>query len=272
MSEIFPNRVSLWSRLRWHHKALFVLVALVAITQWSDWRGSGDRYVPPESTREAFELDQAGHTEEAFEIYIEDAEAGDRFAQFAVADMYRRGEGTEKDLESSRYWMRKSAEQGWQTAQYWMGKLYFEGDEVEQDFEVALSWTRKAEEQDDDNALFSMGIAYEKGQGVDVDLDKAINYYEESAMQGNSAALKNLMFLVDEYESDGWTSTATSIHRYKWFYVYRELIGTEVAESRIEHFNDTMPWWDVRRARVRAEWWLWRHGQEFDDRDSRGES
>jgi TPR repeat protein len=48
----------------------------------------------------------------AFGFYLKAAEQGDADAQFRLGEMYRNGQGVEKDLKSASEWLRKAASQG----------------------------------------------------------------------------------------------------------------------------------------------------------------
>ncbi|MCZ6503570.1 MAG: SPOR domain-containing protein [Gammaproteobacteria bacterium] len=74
------------------------------------------------------------------------AEQGDPRAQTVLALMYKYGEGTQQDLDSSFAWYRKAAELGYAPAQYHTGVMLADGVGVDMDIDEAIEWlTRSAE-------------------------------------------------------------------------------------------------------------------------------
>jgi TPR repeat protein len=59
-------------------------------------------------------------------------------AQAVLGNMYRKGEGVEKDAVQALRWFRKAAEQGVAQAQYNLGVRYENGNGVEKDAVQAL--------------------------------------------------------------------------------------------------------------------------------------
>ena len=53
-------------------------------------------------------------------------------AQYVLAAMYAKGEGTQQDLHKAFRWVKKAAEQGHTTAQYQLARMYYEGEGTEQ--------------------------------------------------------------------------------------------------------------------------------------------
>jgi len=54
-------------------------------------------------------IDREADPVKAFELWLKVAHSADPVAQLTVADMYEKGEGTEKDLEKAAYWRDKAA-------------------------------------------------------------------------------------------------------------------------------------------------------------------
>ncbi|UZO07249.1 uncharacterized protein OCT59_027541 [Rhizophagus irregularis] len=63
-------------------------------------------------------------------------EIGDKVTMFSLANNYKNGEGTEKNLEKAYYWYQKAAENG------------------------------------DEEAMFSLAICYNNGEGTEKNLEK----------------------------------------------------------------------------------------------------
>ena len=74
------------------------------------------------------------------------AEQGDPRAQTVLALMYKYGEGTRQDLDSSFAWYRKAAGLGYAPAQYHTGVMLADGVGVDTNLDEAIEWlTRSAE-------------------------------------------------------------------------------------------------------------------------------
>src|ERR1043165_2209799 len=72
------------------------------------------------------------------------AENNDKEAQYKLASLYRKGEGTEKSLEKAFYWYQKAAENGIGNAKYDLSVCYYDGVGTEKNLEKAFDWYRKA--------------------------------------------------------------------------------------------------------------------------------
>ncbi|MDO5768847.1 MAG: tetratricopeptide repeat protein [Psychrobacter sp.] len=163
------------------------------------------------------------------------AEAGDKEAQYDLADMYFRGVGVEKNYQTAVKWFLVSAQQNYEYAQEMMAMVYYSGYGVPQDYGKAKQWldllisknNPKAQnllatmytygqgvEQDNHKALtlfrqaanqgykeaqFNLGLAYEKGRGVEQDYEQAFHWYYEAARQSFPPAVSKVMLLKQSH-------------------------------------------------------------------------
>ncbi|KAF9118190.1 hypothetical protein BGW39_001391 [Mortierella sp. 14UC] len=125
------------------------------------------------------------------------AKAGDKDAQVALGDMYRNGEGVQKDYQAAMVWYLKMANQGDCQAQSKVGCLYRDGLGVKQDYSTALKWYLKAAEQGNAIAQCNVAYFYEEGQGVAQDYSQAKDWYLRAASQGNALGQCNLGYLYE---------------------------------------------------------------------------
>lgn len=65
--------------------------------------------------------------------------------------------------------VRERAEQGVVESQFALGNMYFKGNGVEQNIEEALKWYRRAAEKGNAMAQLKLGFIYEDGRGVPQD-------------------------------------------------------------------------------------------------------
>jgi uncharacterized caspase-like protein len=80
----------------------------------------------------------------ALNIWLPQAQAGDKEAQTYVGEIYEKGLGVPADYATAATWYRKAAEQGHTRAQINLGHLYEKGLGVERDPLQALQWYRQA--------------------------------------------------------------------------------------------------------------------------------
>lgn len=261
---------------------------------------SGDGYRPTDRALQALELSRQGKKREAFEIYREEAEKGDRFAQFAVGnflsprvapwtgedktdidsaiDWYSRAaeqgqvaaqyalarifldEPEYRNPDRALKWMRRSADLGYSRAQYGLALMFYDGRHFEKDHERSIEWARKAADQGEGNGFNIIGLIYEHGASVDADHDRAMEYFEEAAERGSVDGLINLTRLTFEDDS----LTTTRLDRHVWSRILERVDGDELARRDRRRLERSMGWWDVRRGRLRAWWWLCWYGDEFE--------
>lgn len=82
----------------------------------------------------------AGNFTSAFSTFTALANTGDPRAQFQLGKLYYVGAGTEKDLNKSFFWLKKSADQGLRDAQHNLGVLYQNGQGTQKDSAQAIFW------------------------------------------------------------------------------------------------------------------------------------
>jgi TPR repeat protein len=84
--------------------------------------------------------------EEAYHWYLKAAAAGDIDAQYFLGNWYR-SRAPRPDRAEAAYWLTTAAEQGHPTAQATLADLYRVGDGVDKDLEQAAAWYSRAAEQ-----------------------------------------------------------------------------------------------------------------------------
>ncbi len=91
------------------------------------------------------------------------AQEGDATAQYNLGLMLFKGQKTNKDLEKSFYWTKKSAEQGYTNAQFTLGRKYMLEEGIERDGDKAFYWAKIAAEKGDKDGQFLLGYLYFHG-------------------------------------------------------------------------------------------------------------
>lgn len=167
-----------------------------------------------ESYKIGCEFYKEGLYEKAQKHFSNLAEQGYSLAQKSLADMYFKGEGTEKDFSKALEWYEKSAEQGndntrldiiniyydnelffklnnfpvWLNephlletakANFLLGYIYFTGTDIEQNFSKALLFWQKAAIMGDAKSQFCLSCMYRDGIGVENDIEKAKELWDK---------------------------------------------------------------------------------------------
>lgn len=197
--------------------------------------------------------------------WLASAEKGDPLAQANAGDMYRRGDGVEKDFDKARAWIQKAVDQGCEQGEYGLAQLYFYGQGVEFDLSKSAQWARKAAEKGMPEAQHQLASHLETGVGVQKNEDEAFHWYQKAGEQDYAYAQWALgkMFIegrgVDRNLIDGyyWWSIAT-------------MPDEEHAKSEREKVRQQMTDSQVRIAESRIQ--AWRERQEFEIVRTRAES
>jgi hypothetical protein len=135
------------------------------------------------------ESDQAG---EAYELFLEAAEAGHAAAMRGVGIMYFRGHGVAEDHAEAMRWFRKSLDAGYAGAAISIGVLYHGGYGVPRDEVEAVRWYREAANGGNTTGMWRLGLMYRDGNGVHQDRNEAIRWIRKAAEAGDEWAMKSL--------------------------------------------------------------------------------
>lgn len=109
------------------------------------------------------------------------AESGNKFYQRALADMYYKGEGTQKDLKEAFYWYQKSATNGVVGAKANLGYMYYHGEGTLKSYKDAFYWIQEGLGFAlDAKTLFYLGNMHFYGQGTEVNKKEAAHWIKKS--------------------------------------------------------------------------------------------
>lgn len=81
------------------------------------------------------------------------ASKGNVAAQYTLGVKYYHGDGVERNIKESIYWLEMAATKGSVNAQYNLGIMYHHGDCVLKDVEKSIYWLKMAANQGDQEAL-----------------------------------------------------------------------------------------------------------------------
>lgn len=185
------------------------------------------------TTEEASEYYSAGkeayeekNYQKAFENFTKAAELGNGEAQFSLARMYHEGEGVEKNLERSFYWLNKAhTTKPNYRIKFLLGGALYEGEGVDKDYKRAFSLFKEvAEIKEKDETGYTLevllgtlspqmiayaqmlvGAMYADGNGVERDYNQAEYWLKKSIEGGNNQAKE----LLDKLQSKWCSKTIT---------------------------------------------------------------
>ena len=109
---------------------------------------------------------RSGDYENAHALLGPLASGGDAKAQFALALLYHKGSGVEKDYEKAAKWYREAADGGNKAAQNNLGVMYRRGEGVEKDVREAFSLIWISAVRGYPRAEYNLANMYTKGEGV----------------------------------------------------------------------------------------------------------
>lgn len=130
--------------------------------------------------------------QEAGQIFVELAQNGHPYSQFALAGMYSTGYGVEQSFDNSVALYKIAAQNGIVQGFNSIGRLYLNGQGVGKDDVKAVEYFKQGADAGDMNAYLSLGNCYSHGIGVETDFNKSFEYHTKAADLGNSNALHNV--------------------------------------------------------------------------------
>ena len=128
----------------------------------------------------------------AFELYNKAAEQEKGYAYNNLGTCYKRGIGTEVNIEKALECYTKAAEMGSMEA-YWNLYMYYM-DEVctPRDFDKAVEWLKRGDEAGNLQCTYQITKHIENGDGIDHDASKYFFYMNKAASSGYHEAYKQL--------------------------------------------------------------------------------
>ena len=129
--------------------------------------------------------------EQAFRLFLEEAEGGNALAMYDLGRMYADGLGVDIKAETAFAWYEKAlsaflvieANKESRYVEYRIGKMHAAGFGTEQDYVEAAGWFEMAASRNHKYAQYSLAGLYYRGQGVSQDYEIAFRLYGKSAAQ-----------------------------------------------------------------------------------------
>lgn len=140
--------------------------------------------------RDAHRLYTNGDFTAAEKIWSKLAANGDADAYYSLGQLYRRGEGVEKNLQKAREYYLKAAELGQSFAQSNLGTLYFMDEPP--NMEQAIRWWTEGASNGEVNSQYRMGVLYFNGDNLPVDRVRGYSWMLQAEKQGHEDAQRLL--------------------------------------------------------------------------------
>lgn len=139
-----------------------------------------------EGLREAHDLYAKGDYAAAHQLWTKLAEKGSADALYSLGQLYRRGEGVEKNPGTAKTYYGKAARMGHSFAQSNLGTLYFMEDPPNLD--QAIKWWKEAASNGEPNSQYRIGVLYFNGDDLPVDQVTGYAWMLHAVAQGHQDA------------------------------------------------------------------------------------
>ena len=120
------------------------------------------------------------------------AASGNKYAQYAVAELLLPGKQVPRDLPRAIDLFHKAAEQEIPAAQARIGAAFFHGDVIKQDYAQALAWFERGARNGHAAAQTNLAVMYADGIGVRRDPSSAMYWLEQALPRGEPNTLNTL--------------------------------------------------------------------------------
>jgi hypothetical protein len=172
------------------------------------------------STAQALAFEGDYIWEERFKTRLARAQSGQVSDQYAVANMYFRGRGIEKNASKALRWFLRAAKQGHTKAAYKVGYLYLYAADLaaSNSPKQAFPWIQKAAQAGYPPAQYELGRLYFSGKAVERDESQALKWLGRAKSAGyapaRTAFKQTVKRLVEAQSADpkksrdsGWQKT-----------------------------------------------------------------
>jgi TPR repeat protein len=169
--------------------------------------------------------------------YKKAAEADNAEAQYALGELYLKGDGVPRSFPAAAQMFRRAAEKGnLARAQYALGLLYQRGLGVPKNEVEAVLWWQRAADQNFSAAITYVGIALLDGKGIQKDEEAARKMLERAADLDEPNAQYTLCRVYER----GIGTKKDQVLAMKWCILAAEQAHPQ-ATQKVEEFSTTMP-------------------------------
>lgn len=190
--------------------------------------------------------------------YRKAADAGNAEAQYALAELYLKGDGVGRDYKAAAAMFRRAADKGnLARAQYALGLLFQRGLGVARSDVEAVLWWQKAADQNFMPAVTWVGLSLLEGKGIQKD-EAAARKMLERAAEGDEP---NAQYTLGRIYERGMGVTRDAAVAMKWFILAAEQAHPQ-ATQKVEELSTTLP----RDVQERATGYVTEHYSRFRKR------
>ena len=169
--------------------------------------------------------------------YKKAAEAENPEAQYALGELYLKGDGLPRSFPAAAQMFRRAAEKGnLARAQYALGLLFQRGLGVPKNEVEAVLWWQKAADQNFSPAITYVGIALLEGKGIAKDEEAARKMLERAAELDEPNAQYTLCRVYEK----GIGTKKDQVLAMKWCILAAEQAHQQ-ATQKVEEFSTAMP-------------------------------
>lgn len=169
--------------------------------------------------------------EQALQLFLEEAEAGNALAMHDLGRMYADGLGVEMDASTAFTWYEKAlsafldieAKKENRYIEYRIGKMHAAGLGTVQDYEEAAGWFDAAVSKNHKYAQYSLAGLYYRGQGAEQDFQTAFELYRRSAKQHVPYADYELAKMYRDGIGTARNAEEAELHFEEAFFVFKRL-------------------------------------------------
>jgi hypothetical protein len=169
--------------------------------------------------------------EQAFLLFLAEAEGGNALAMHDLGRMYADGLGVDMDADIAFTWYDKTliafmdieANKESRYVEYRIGKMHATGLGTEQDYEKAAGWFEMTSSRNHKYAQYSLAGLYYRGQGVEQDFEMAFRLYSKSAAQRVPYAYYELAKMYRDGIGTEKNAEESKLNFEKAFYGYKRL-------------------------------------------------
>ena len=125
-------------------------------------------------------------------LKLESKDQADDNLYYKLGSMFKKGLGTDIDMDRAIYYFKRSAEMNNKNGLYEYGKALLLGEHIPQDKEKAVKLLEKAIKLENINAKRFLALEYISGEHLDQDIDKGLAMLTECADSGDTCACYKL--------------------------------------------------------------------------------
>lgn len=177
-------------------------------------------------------------------------------AGYALFTIYYYGLGVEKNYETAREYLAKSAEMGYSLSQRSLGHVYYGhkySEIAKTDYEKALHWYKCAADQGDKVSALAIAEIYYLGKGVEKDDRQAFKWLLRSSKLEYGSPTASFVSLAKFYE-EGIGTDVDLVQAYKYY----DLQGSAGAEGK-QRLSKQMTKEQIEEARRQSLEWQKEH-------------